>query len=80
MPAVLLELRSNYHCSMSKHLFIGLELRASCRETLVALDPVVKGVRWLPPEQMHLTLSFLGGVEAEEEVRLRDALAGVDEE
>jgi 2'-5' RNA ligase len=62
---------------MSKRLFIGLELPAGCRETLAALDPAVKGVRLLPPEQMHLTLSFLGGVETEEELRLRDALAGV---
>ena len=49
----------------------------SCRETLAGLDPGVKGVRWLPAEQMHLTLSFLGSVEAGEEELLRQALAGV---
>ncbi|MDQ3621910.1 MAG: RNA 2',3'-cyclic phosphodiesterase [Verrucomicrobiota bacterium] len=62
---------------MSKRLFIGLELPASCRETLVQLDPRVKGVRWLPAGQMHLTMSFLGSVPPVEEERLRETLAGV---
>jgi hypothetical protein len=40
---------------MPKRLFIGLELPASCRETLAGFDPGLKGVRWLPAEQMHMT-------------------------
>jgi 2'-5' RNA ligase len=63
---------------VSKRLFIGLELPQGCRETLARLDPAVKGVRWLPAEQMHLTLSFLGNVEADGEERLREALMGVE--
>jgi 2'-5' RNA ligase len=62
---------------VSKRLFIGLELPASCRETLAKLDPQVKGVRWLPEELLHLTLSFLGDVESEREGPLREALAAV---
>jgi 2'-5' RNA ligase len=62
---------------MAKRLFIGLELPESCTEALAGLNPEVKGVRWLPPEQMHLTMSFLGDVRAEEEERLRESLAGV---
>ena len=62
---------------MSKRLFAGLELPESCRESLAALDPGVKGVRWLPAGQMHLTLSFFGSVEPAEEERLRQALAEV---
>lgn len=58
-------------------MFIGLELPESCTEALVRLDPRVKGVRWLPPEQMHLTISFLGNVGSKEEERLREVLAGV---
>jgi len=46
----------------SKRLFIGLELPQSCKATLQALDPRLKGLRWLPAEQLHLTLSFLGEV------------------
>ena len=34
-----------------------------------------KGVRWVRTEQLHLTLSFLGDVEAAGEETLRDALA-----
>ena len=44
---------------------------------LAGLDPGLRGVRWLPAEQLHLTLSFLGEVEAVDEERLRRALAGV---
>lgn len=65
------------HYCMVKRLFIGLELPGYCTEALTELDPRVKGVRWLPPEQMHLTMSFLGNVGAEGEERLREVLAGV---
>ena len=58
---------------MPKRLFIGLELPQSCRQTLAGLDPGIKGLRWLPPGQMHLTLSFLGDVgTADEEALLRE--------
>lgn len=62
---------------MSKRLFIALELPGSCTEALAGLDPGIKGMRWLPAGQMHLTLSFLGNVGVEEEGRLREALAEV---
>ncbi|MEA3212033.1 MAG: 2,3-cyclic 3-phosphodiesterase [Chthoniobacter sp.] len=62
---------------MSKRLFIGLELPGSVQETLAALDPRIKGLRWLPAGQMHLTMSFLGSVELNGEERLREALAKV---
>jgi len=62
---------------MSKRLFIGLELPASCRETLALLDPGIKGVRWLTSGQMHLTMSFLGNVETDQEKRLHEALEPV---
>ncbi|HWB60492.1 MAG TPA: RNA 2',3'-cyclic phosphodiesterase [Chthoniobacteraceae bacterium] len=62
---------------MPKRLFIGLELPPPLRETLAALDPRIKGLRWLPAEQMHLTMSFLGDVDRDAEELLRDALAPV---
>lgn len=61
----------------SKRLFVGVELPASCKATLLLLDPHLKGIRWLPEEQFHLTLSFLGNVEAPEEDRLRETLREV---
>jgi 2'-5' RNA ligase len=44
---------------------------------LVALDPHLTGLRWLPEEQLHLTLSFIGDVEAPTEDGLREALREV---
>lgn len=46
----------------SKRLFIGIELPPVCKAMLRELDPHLPGLRWLPEEQMHLTLSFLGDI------------------
>ncbi len=62
---------------MSKRLFVGLELPESSRHLFRKIDPHVKGLRWLPPEQLHLTMSFIGDVEPEQEERLRENLARV---
>jgi RNA 2',3'-cyclic 3'-phosphodiesterase len=61
----------------SKRLFVGLELPPSCRAALSAINPRLTGLRWLPEEQFHLTLSFLGEVEAPAEDRLRKAFGKV---
>jgi RNA 2',3'-cyclic 3'-phosphodiesterase len=58
----------------SKRLFVGLELPASCKTTLLSLDPQLTGLRWVVDEQLHLTLSFLGNVDTVAEDRLREAL------
>jgi 2'-5' RNA ligase len=60
-----------------KRLFVGLELPAGIRATLAALDPRIRGVRWVAEEQLHLTMSFLGEVDAPHEEPLREALAAV---
>jgi 2'-5' RNA ligase len=62
---------------VSKRLFVALELPLPTRERLAGLDPEIRGVRWVTAEQIHLTMSFLGEVEADAEERLRDALAKV---
>ncbi len=62
---------------MFQRLFIALELPAACREELAALDPHIKGLRWLSAEQLHLTMSFLGGVDAPHCDDLRERLAEV---
>ena len=46
----------------TKRLFVSLEIPHSVTQCLAELDPHLRGVRWLAPEQMHLTLSFLGDV------------------
>jgi 2'-5' RNA ligase len=62
---------------MSKRLFLGLELPETFRQDLAALDPHIKGVRWLNTDQIHLTMSFLGEVDGAREERLRETLATV---
>lgn len=62
---------------MSKRLFVGLEIPESTRVALSQIDPRVRGLRWLPAEQLHLTMSFIGEVDAEREERLREKLATV---
>jgi 2'-5' RNA ligase len=63
--------------SLRKRLFIGLELPSSCKASMAEIDPGLRGLRWLAPEQVHLTLSFLGNVDAAAEVRLIEELRGV---
>jgi len=60
-----------------KRLFIGLGVPQNCKAALSALDPHLAGLRWVPEEQLHLTLSFLGDVGAPAEDRLREALRAV---
>jgi len=47
--------------------FICIELPLSIKEYLAALqrrlEPLGRGVRWVKPENIHLTLNFLGDVE-----------------
>ena len=61
----------------AKRLFIGLELPTSCKTTLEELDPDLPGLRWVPPAQQHLTLSFLGEVPLDQVERLEESLREV---
>jgi len=61
----------------AKRLFVCLELPESVRKRLAELDPQVRGVRWLEPRQMHLTLSFLGNVSSECQERLMEKLCAI---
>ena len=49
----------------SKRLFVSIELPESITHSLAELDPQLRGVRWLEPRHMHLTLAFLGNVPGE---------------
>ena len=57
-----------------KRLFVAIDLPDIVKGSLVRLDPQMRGVRWLRSEQMHLTLSFLGQVDASAEETLGDKL------
>jgi 2'-5' RNA ligase len=43
-------------------LFVGLDLPEGARERLHGLGGGVPGARWIEPENMHLTLRFIGNV------------------
>lgn len=44
-------------------LFIAIELPDDLKAALGRLRVDVPGARWVQPEQLHLTLAFLGEVE-----------------
>ena len=60
-----------------KRLFVGLPLPASSKEMIEELDPGLRGLRWLPASQLHLTLSFFGDIGQENEAALRESLSQV---
>ena len=60
-----------------KRLFVSIELPETIRERLTELDPHMRGVRWLEPRQMHLTLAFLGNVSTEIQERLSEKLRAI---
>jgi 2'-5' RNA ligase len=60
-----------------KRLFVSIELPESIRSTLAALDPHVRGVRWLERAQMHLTLAFLGSVATDTQQTLSEKLQAI---
>ena len=62
----------------TKRLFVSIELPHSVTQCLAELDPRLRGVRWLAPEQMHLTLSFLGDVSNEVEEALKKNLNAIE--
>ncbi|MEI8394257.1 MAG: RNA 2',3'-cyclic phosphodiesterase [Rhodospirillaceae bacterium] len=58
-------------------LFVALALPGDVRSRLVGLCAGVPGARWVEPEDMHLTLRFIGEIEEHLLSELHDALAGV---
>lgn len=60
-------------------LFVGLEVPDGLAERLVALQAGLPEARWIPRENMHLTLAFIGEVaepDAEDVAEALDALDG----
>jgi 2'-5' RNA ligase len=62
----------------SKRLFVAIDLPESTRQLLSALDPHIRGVRWIDPAQIHLTLSFFGDVPDETNLALREKLGAIE--
>lgn len=62
---------------LSERLFVRLDLPPPCRDALTELMEPIEGVRWTRPEQLHLTLRFLGDVVADQAQRMVAALKTV---
>lgn len=58
-------------------LFVGLDLPDPLRERLVALYGSLAGARWVPPENLHLTLRFIGEVQRDMAEEIDHALAAL---
>ena len=61
----------------AKRLFVSIELPGSATKLLAELDPHLRGVRWLEPCQIHLTLAFLANVPSEIQDALSEKLRAV---
>ncbi len=58
-------------------LFVGLDLPSPQRELLAALAGGLPGARWVPPENYHLTLRFIGATAHHVAEEIDHALAGL---
>lgn len=74
---IRLDPRRPTHKGPIMRLFVALELPWPLREQLAALAVGLQGARWVPPENYHITLRFIGEAprHAAEEIDL--ALAGL---
>lgn len=58
-------------------LFVALELPDAVRHQLALMTGGLPGARWVPPENYHLTLRFIGEAPAWQAEEIDHALAGV---
>lgn len=61
-----------------QRLFVALSLPAYAREALDRLREPERGIRWIVPENFHLTLFFLGEVEGDLATKLREHLRAIE--
>lgn len=62
---------------ISERLFIALALPAPVRAALAAIATPLPGVSWTPPENLHLTLRFVGEISADQTDAMLTRLARV---
>ena len=58
-------------------LFVALALPAEIKTQLAALAGGIPGAKWVPPENYHLTLRFIGGIETWRAEEVDAALAAI---
>ena len=61
--------------------FIALDMPAEIKEAIGAVvekvRPAARGIRWVPPHNIHLTLKFLGEIQAEMVPEIQRILSAV---
>lgn len=60
-----------------ERLFVAVALPHVVSTQLGTLAEAVEGLRWIPEDNLHLTLRFIGDAEAERRERIEEALARV---
>lgn len=60
-------------------LFVAIDLPDEVREQLASLERGIPGARWIPPENLHLTLRFIGEVANDVMEDVAHALSNVEE-
>lgn len=58
-------------------LFVAIDLPDQVKDVLAPLSHELPGARWVPPEQLHLTLRFIGEVGPQTLAAIKTALAGL---
>ncbi|MBU2540973.1 MAG: RNA 2',3'-cyclic phosphodiesterase [Candidatus Omnitrophica bacterium] len=60
--------------------FIAVELEAEIKDEILRIQDILKtseaDVKWVKPENLHITLKFLGNVQQEKIEKIKDALIG----
>lgn len=58
-------------------LFVGIPLPGNVRQRLQNLTTGLQGARWISPENMHLTLRFIGEVDEVQAGHINDSLSDI---
>lgn len=61
-----------------KRLFVAINPPLYIQQSLVDLDPHIRGVRWTTREQMHLTVGFFHDVAEDIDLALREKLGAIE--
>ena len=63
---------------MNKRLFVAIDPPQEIREELTTICCGLPDARWTPPEQLHLTLCFIGEVSSATFLDIREALGEIE--
>ncbi len=61
----------------AQRLFVAIQPTEPVRAALIALHGEIARARWTPPQHLHLTLRFIGGVSDSARQQIEDALSVV---